>query len=217
MAKTKFVPICVLIVFLCADQCVSATSRRSNDESSTSLLSRIIDVNQMFESSLRSVIKSPLTSAVYALSMLVGVVAMLAFYESPVSPMPVPPLPDPPVGRFPPEHPIWPPPSKDAVKMNDKKRIGSANNYPQPNVFAPQMVSQKIYPQNNYQHLIDAQKTSDSGYQQLLNLIENGNSKLNYKQNKFDLLPELETQLHSLFASESKSNETKQNNKDLIN
>ncbi len=35
------------------------------------------------ESSLRSVFKKPLTSAVYALSMLVGVVAMLAFYESP--------------------------------------------------------------------------------------------------------------------------------------
>ncbi|XP_053202126.1 uncharacterized protein LOC128387014 [Panonychus citri] len=35
---------------------------------------------------------------------------MLAFYESPISPLPVPPLPDPPVGRFPPEHPIWPPP-----------------------------------------------------------------------------------------------------------
>jgi hypothetical protein len=35
------------------------------------------------EASVRSVFKKPLTSAVYALSMLVGVVAMLAFYESP--------------------------------------------------------------------------------------------------------------------------------------
>lgn len=35
------------------------------------------------EASMRSMFKKPMTSAVYALSMLVGVVAMLAFYESP--------------------------------------------------------------------------------------------------------------------------------------
>lgn len=36
-----------------------------------------------FEASVRSLFNKPVTTAVYALSMLVGVVAMLAFYESP--------------------------------------------------------------------------------------------------------------------------------------
>lgn len=35
------------------------------------------------ESSVRSIFSKPLTSAVYAISMIVGAVAMLAFYESP--------------------------------------------------------------------------------------------------------------------------------------
>lgn len=35
------------------------------------------------EASVRSIFNKPVTTAVYALSMLVGVVAMLAFYESP--------------------------------------------------------------------------------------------------------------------------------------
>jgi len=52
--------------------------------------------------SSRAVFKSAMTPAIYAASLIVGVIAMLAFYESPVSPMPIPPLPDPPVGRFPP-------------------------------------------------------------------------------------------------------------------
>lgn len=57
-----------------------------------------------------SIFKSSFSPALYAASLIVGVVALLAFYESPVSPFPVPPLPDPPVGRFPPEHPLPPHP-----------------------------------------------------------------------------------------------------------
>lgn len=56
-----------------------------------------------------------MTVLAYAGSLAVGAIVMLAFYESPISPLPVPPLPDPPVGRFPPEHPIWPPPSHTQV------------------------------------------------------------------------------------------------------
>lgn len=38
-------------------------------------------------------------------------------YESPLSPLPVPSLPKPPVGRFPPEHAVWPPIPKSPIKM----------------------------------------------------------------------------------------------------
>lgn len=61
---------------------------------------------------------SGFTPLIYAASLAVGVISMLAFYESPISPLPVPPLPDPPVGRFPPEHPIWPPPPKEPIKFH---------------------------------------------------------------------------------------------------
>jgi len=147
------------------------------------------------DASIRSVFSKPLTSAVYALSMLVGVVAMLAFYESPVSPMPVPPLPDPPVGRFPPEHPIWPPPPKDAHKYNEKQRIGHNNMYSPPNI---------THLQNPFLHIMDLpQKIADPGYQHLLNYLENRNSKPNIKHNnKYELLeeniPDISAQSNSL-------------------
>ncbi|KAI1307220.1 hypothetical protein HDE_00823 [Halotydeus destructor] len=80
-------------------------------ESTANGLSRV-------DASLRSALGAPLTGLVYAASLAVGVVTLLAFYESPLSPLPVPSLPKPPVGRFPPEHPIWPPISKHPVKMN---------------------------------------------------------------------------------------------------
>ncbi|XP_074593041.1 uncharacterized protein LOC141848838 [Brevipalpus obovatus] len=74
---------------------------------------RSLDLARTF-SSLRGALGSPMTALMYAGSLAVGAIVMLAFYESPISPLPVPPLPDPPVGRFPPEHPIWPPPSHSA-------------------------------------------------------------------------------------------------------
>lgn len=43
-------------------------------------------------------------------------------YESPLSPLPVPSLPKPPVGRFPPEHPVWPPVSKHPVKLRQHQQ-----------------------------------------------------------------------------------------------
>ncbi|UXI20243.1 RNA polymerase III [Sarcoptes scabiei] len=75
------------------------------------------------EASVRGIFKKPMTAVTAAVSMVIGVVAMLAFFESPISPLPVPPLPDPPVGRFPPEHPNWPP-RTDRIQYYPK-RVGS--------------------------------------------------------------------------------------------
>jgi len=69
------------------------------------------------DASLKSVLGNPLTGVVYAASLAIGVITLLAFYESPISPLPVPALPKPPVGRFPPEHSVWPPISKQAQKL----------------------------------------------------------------------------------------------------
>ncbi|XP_053202410.1 uncharacterized protein LOC128387252 [Panonychus citri] len=74
---------------------------------------RGVDLGRTF-SSLRGSISTPFTALMYMGSLAVGAIVMLAFYESPISPLPVPPLPDPPVGRFPPEHPIWPPPGRSS-------------------------------------------------------------------------------------------------------
>lgn len=54
---------------------------------------------------MRSIMKSKYSVPAYVASALLGAVALMAFYESPISPLPVPPLPEPPVGRFPPEMP----------------------------------------------------------------------------------------------------------------
>ncbi|KAI2797859.1 hypothetical protein BLOT_015279 [Blomia tropicalis] len=126
-----------------------------------------------FEASVRSLFNKPVTTAVYALSMLVGVVAMLAFYESPISPMPVPPLPDPPVGRFPPEHPVWPPPQQQ--QGNNRQGHGGPMQPMYPAIpQAPQQYNQRrsgpapyfVQPQMNYpidNHRSD--KTSTNGAQ----------------------------------------------------
>lgn len=58
--------------------------------------------------SMRSIMKSKYSVPAYVASALLGAVALMAFYESPISPLPVPPLPEPPVGRFPPEMPNIP-------------------------------------------------------------------------------------------------------------
>lgn len=57
---------------------------------------------------MRSIMKSKYSVPAYVASALLGAVALMAFYESPTSPLPVPPLPNPPIGRFPPEMPNLP-------------------------------------------------------------------------------------------------------------
>lgn len=80
------------------------------------------------DASLKSVLGNPLTGLVYAASLAVGVITLLAFYESPISPLPVPSLPKPPVGRFPPEHAVWPPISKHPVKANGPQYAASTQH-----------------------------------------------------------------------------------------
>ena len=69
------------------------------------------------DATLKSYLGNPLTGLVYAASLAIGAISILAMYESPLSPLPVPSLPKPPVGRFPPENPVWPPVSKNPVKL----------------------------------------------------------------------------------------------------
>jgi len=104
------------------------------------------------EASMRSIFNKPVTTAVYALSMLVGVVAMLAFYESPISPMPVPALPDPPVGRFPPEHAVWPPKNQGGPNMPyNQKRAGLAmpQHHQVMNMMNPNYYQYQTVPDNH--------------------------------------------------------------------
>ena len=49
-------------------------------------------------SSVRGVLSSPLSIGATAMSVLLGGIVLMAFYESPLSPLPVPPLPQAPVG-----------------------------------------------------------------------------------------------------------------------
>lgn len=69
------------------------------------------------DATLKSYLGNPLTGLVYAASLAIGAISILAMYESPLSPLPVPSLPKPPVGRFPPENPVWPPLPKTPVKV----------------------------------------------------------------------------------------------------
>ena len=69
------------------------------------------------DATLKSYLGNPLTGLVYAASLAIGAISILAMYESPLSPLPVPSLPKPPVGRFPPENPVWPPVPKSPVRL----------------------------------------------------------------------------------------------------
>lgn len=66
--------------------------------------------------------------------------------------MPVPPLPDPPVGRFPPEHPVWPPknqPGGNPMQYSGQKRAGTAAAASQ---FVPQSYPLGMMNPHYYQH-----------------------------------------------------------------
>jgi len=90
------------------NQTVSKSDENGKSNKENKQLSAFSRLSGLTSLSPRQVFKSAFTPAIYAASLVVGVIAMLAFYESPVSPMPIPPLPDPPVGRFPPEYPLPP-------------------------------------------------------------------------------------------------------------
>lgn len=46
---------------------------------------------------MRGMLSTPMSIGATALSVLLGGIVLMAFYESPISPLPVPPLPNPPV------------------------------------------------------------------------------------------------------------------------
>jgi len=220
--KFQLILFCFLLLTVLLVQCKDKSDVRARESRSVSasdnLIVSIINNVMKFkdsdffrtgiESSVRSVFSKPLTSAVYAISVLAGVVAMLAFYESPVSPMPVPPLPDPPVGRFPPEHPIWPPPQRDPNAVSsDKKRVGMVSPYSGGNTYPHIPASQVLFPTNQKYSEVDP-SVSSGAYQQIMNLLENRNSKVNVKQNRISSNPVPESQpyspqVYSSFAVES--------------
>ncbi|KAH9418423.1 hypothetical protein DERP_011285 [Dermatophagoides pteronyssinus] len=112
------------------DNAALFSQQLNNDKLITSLIKSILRIasngfKSGLEASVRGLFDKPMTSAVAAISMVIGAVAILAFYESPISPLPVPPLPDPPVGRFPPEHPIWPPPNRGNQQMSYQPKRAS--------------------------------------------------------------------------------------------
>ena len=75
--------------------------------------------------------------------------------------MPVPPLPDPPVGRFPPEHPVWPPKNQGLnMPYNNQKRIGPELLIPQASQLMSSVASSlsnnnRYYPYPNDNHRSD--------------------------------------------------------------
>lgn len=79
---------------------------------------------------MRSIIKSKYSVPAYLASAVLGAVALMAFYESPISPLPVPPLPEPPVGRFPPEMPNISPNLQVPFRVNGQQQQGN-NQYGQ--------------------------------------------------------------------------------------
>jgi hypothetical protein len=80
--------------------------------------------------SVRSIMKGKYSIPAYVASAVLGAVALMAFYESPISPLPVPALPEPPVGRFPPEMPVISPNLPVPFRMNQQQQqYGQQNGY----------------------------------------------------------------------------------------
>jgi hypothetical protein len=127
MLKITVVSLVLLLLLLGVAESAKDTSNDlKKGQSATELISTIFSLLKdevtsrglaRLDASLKSVLGNSVTGLVYAASLAVGVITLLAFYESPISPLPVPSLPKPPVGRFPPEHAVWPPISKHPVKV----------------------------------------------------------------------------------------------------
>lgn len=123
---------------------------------------------------MKSYLGNPLTGIVYAASLAIGAISLLAMYESPLSPLPVPSLPKPPVGRFPPEHPVWPPVPKHPVKLRQHSSLPSLPSYAASNLnpvyeVAPQFAQKQqlvSYETDNWlspQNLVQAYGAQASG------------------------------------------------------
>lgn len=90
--------------------------------------------------------KSKYSVPAYVASALLGAVALMAFYESPISPLPVPPLPEPPIGRFPPEMPNLSPniqvPFRGSQQYNQQQQ--QQQNYNQRSLNGPMNYASSI-------------------------------------------------------------------------
>lgn len=95
------------------------------------------------DATLKSYLGNPLTGLVYAASLAIGAISILAMYESPLSPLPVPSLPKPPVGRFPPEHASWPPIPKNPMKLKSGSTPYAASQVNPVYAMAPSYPDQK--------------------------------------------------------------------------
>lgn len=99
--------------------------------------------------SMRSIMKSKYSVPAYVASALLGAVALMAFYESPISPLPVPALPNPPVGRFPPEMPNISPGLQVPFRTNQQQQqqqYGQQQNYNQRSLLgAGQQQQQQVF------------------------------------------------------------------------
>lgn len=91
--------------------------------------------------------KSKYSVPAYVASALLGAVALLAFYESPISPLPVPPLPEPPVGRFPPEMPNLSPNVQVPFRTNQQQQYNQ-QAYNNQRSFNPLGAYQQQQPQS---------------------------------------------------------------------
>lgn len=126
---------------------------------------------------MRSMMKSKYSVPAYVASALLGAVALMAFYESPISPLPVPPLPEAPAGRFPPEMPNLPPGTQVPFRYNYNQQQQQQPNYNQRSAFgvssngpmqmSPQPImnnqqQQVFFPASNQQQG-QAQQRSQSG------------------------------------------------------
>lgn len=106
---------------------------------------------------MRSIMKSKYSVPAYVASALLGAVALMAFYESPISPLPVPPLPEPPVGRFPPEMPNLPVGTQVPFRGNQQGgQYGQSYNQRSlnqqlsgPQNYLAQQAQQVLFPGNN--------------------------------------------------------------------
>lgn len=106
---------------------------------------------------MRSIMKSKYSVPAYVASALLGAVALMAFYESPISPLPVPALPEPPVGRFPPEMPNLPVGTQVPFRGNQQSgQYGQSYNqrslnqqFPGSQNYLAQQAQQVLFPGNN--------------------------------------------------------------------
>lgn len=103
---------------------------------------------------MRSIMKSKYSVPAYVASALLGAVALMAFYESPISPLPVPPLPEPPVGRFPPELPSLPPGIQVPFRGNQQQQGQYGQQYQRSFQAGPQQFGQQQQQQQQPQQVL---------------------------------------------------------------